>query len=448
MLIEIQRQTLLIRSVMPEYVTRTCVGGILYFFVADLFQDMSDSPPLRPRKRANCPAEVGHEPTDWDFTNKDFVEEPDNIVEKYDGMAEEIVLEHERRKVDMGRFDYSAFREAMMDQCWHYTPIPDRSLTKKIDVNTELTTSQLRQLAVRARPAVTTDCAQTEKSSTDEAGLRPTTMDDVLPLATILQRTILYMRSIERGAIVLSDPNSDVAPRAQFDGRLVDAIRIWALTKTSIINCIELPSSNVRIHESSLIALQVITSASELSPKIPVISFFCEALSAAQQTGLAPEEGSVRPIRPFEPMSGLTYSLAHQLLEMLPPLSDANGPLKQWFDGSANKISGDFDSALELLKSALSMAPSLLFCIIDGVEAFIETSTEISSQLSALVDTLREAMENDGRVFKALFTNRHRVPTLVDRLRPDEMKIISGLRRTKLAGGRAPGRRQLRMSFI
>ena len=72
---------------------------------------------------------------------------------------------------------------------------------------------------------------------------------------------------------------------------------------------------------------------------------------------------------------------------------------------------------------------------------------EASSQLSALVDTLREAMENDGKVFKALFTNRHCVPSLVSRFRPEEMKIISGISCAKLADGRAPGRRQLRMPF-
>jgi hypothetical protein len=336
----------------------------------------------------------------------------------------------------------------MMVQCWHYTPIPDRTLTKKTEVKTELTTDQLKQLAVRARPPVPMDNAQTEGSSTDKTGPGPATTEDVLPLATILQRTILYTRSIERGAIVLSDLDNDLLPRAQFDGRLVDAIRIWALTKTSIMNYIECPSGNVRIHENSLIALQIITSASELSPRIPVISFFCEALPAAQQTGLAHEEEPVRPIRSLEPVSGLTYSLAHQLLEMLPPLSDASGPLKQWFDGSANNPSGGFDSALELLKSALSMAPSLLFCIIDGVETFMDGFGEAPSQMSALVDTLREAMDNDGAVFKVLFTNRHRVPTLVNRLQPDEINIISGVRRAKLAGGRAPGRRQLRISFI
>jgi hypothetical protein len=146
-------------------------------------------------------------------------------------------------------------------------------------------------------------------------------------------------------------------------------------------------------------------------------------------------------------MMGLAYSLVHQLLEILPPLDDATEPLKRWYKGSTDNPSRDFDSALGLLKSALSIAPSLLFCIIDGVEASMDGFEEASSQLSVLVDTLREAIENDGKVFKALFTNRHRDPSLVSRFRPEEIKIISGISRAKLADGRAPSRRQLRMSF-
>ena len=402
---------------------------------------MNDSSDEQPRKRARP-----LDPSDWRVTNKDLVDESSNILENYDGMRDEakgIVPEHIGRKRDLPRPDDPDAREAVMVECWHYRRIPDRTFTRKSEVKTEVTTEQLKRLAVLARPPIQTEGAQTEKSFTEEAGPLPAMTKDILPMAMILQRTSLYMRSIEYGAVVLSDLDS----RAEFDGRLVDALRTWAVTETSIMNYVELPSNNVRVHENSILALQIITSASELTPNIPVISFFCEAPPAAHRIGLAPAGESVSLIRPLEPMSGLAYSLAHQLLEILPPLDDATGPLKQWYKGSTDNPSRDFDSALELLKSALSMAPSLLFCIIDGVEAFMDGFEEASAQLSALVDTLREAVENDGKVFKVLFTNRHRVPSLVSRFRPEEMKIISGIRRAKLAGGRAPGRRQLRMSF-
>jgi hypothetical protein len=406
---------------------------------------MSDSSDEQPRKRARPP-----DLSDWRITNKDLLDESSNILENYDGMRDEvkaIVLEHIGRKRDLPRLDHSDVREAVMVECWHYRRIPDRTFTRKAEVQTDLTTEQLKRLAVLAKPPIQTEGAQTEKSSTEEAGLLPAMTKDILPMAVILQRTSLYTRSIEYGAVVLSDLDSNQLPRAEFDGRLVDALRTWAVTETSIMNYVELPSNNIRVHENSILALQIITSALELTPNIPVISFFCEAPPAAHQIGLAPAEESVSLIRPLEPMSGLAYSLAHQLLEILPPLDDATGPLKQWYKGSTDNPSRDFGSALELLKFALSVAPSLLFCIIDGVEAFTDGFEEASAQLSALVDALREAAENDGKVFKALFTNRHRVPSLVSLFRPEEMKIISGIRRAKLAGGRAPGRRQLRMSF-
>jgi hypothetical protein len=406
---------------------------------------MSDSSDEQPRKRARP-----SDPSDWRATNKDLVDESSNILENYDGLrdeAEDIVLEHIERKRDLPRLDHSDIREAVMVECWHYRRIPDRTFTRKTEVKTELTTEQLKRLTVLAKPPIQTEGAKTEKSSTEEAGPLPAMTEDILPMAIILRRTSFYTRSIEYGAVVLSDLDNNQLPRAEFDGRLVDALRTWAVTEISIMNYVEFPSNNVRVHENSILALQIITSALERTPHIPVISFFCEAPPAANQIVLAPAEEPVSLIRPLEPMSGLAYSLAHQLLEILPPLDNATGPLKQWYKCSTNNPSRDFDSALELLKTALSIAPSLLFCIIDGVDTFMDGFEEASSQLSALVDVLREAMENDGKIFKVLFTNRHRVPSLVSRLRPEEMKIISRIRRAKLAGGRAPGRRQLRMSF-
>jgi hypothetical protein len=250
-----------------------------------------------------------------------------------------------------------------------------------------------------------------------------------------LKRSDIQLRSsqlldyIRRGATII---NVDPAIPLYLDVGMAVALEQWTLAKTSKMLYLEEQAAPQIVSGPSLAAVRMVWSSVDL--KIPVISFFCDADPDDDSDG---EKKSSKVSE--DPLLGMVYSLVHQLIGLLPPLLDPESRLTTARFDSLDGSNKSWNTALELLKDMLDMAPPLLSCIIDGIHTFHETST---GQIHQLVEVFRHAMKTEGKIFKALFTTYGRATKLVFELRGNEMVIMEGSQHFGgLPGGPMPGTR-------
>lgn len=250
-----------------------------------------------------------------------------------------------------------------------------------------------------------------------------------------LKRSDIQLRSaqlldyIRRGATII---NVDPAIPLYLDVGMAVALEQWTLAKTSKMLYLEEQAAPQIVSGPSLAAVRMVWSSVDL--KIPVISFFCDADPDDDSNG---EKKSSKVSE--DPLLGMVYSLVHQLIGLLPPLLNPESRLTAARFDSLDGSNKSWNTALELLKDMLDMAPPLLSCIIDGIHTFHEIST---GQIHQLVEVFRHAMQTEGKIFKALFTTYGRATKLVFELRGNEMVIMEGSQHFGgLPGGPMPGTR-------
>ncbi|RMZ83959.1 hypothetical protein DV737_g1316, partial [Chaetothyriales sp. CBS 132003] len=176
---------------------------------------------------------------------------------------------------------------------------------------------------------------------------------------------------IQRGS-----PMPNFEPRPGFIGHslTVNALEEWILARDSRVLCIEGPTTlSMRDSEMSAGAARIVYSAVDLG--FPSISFFCEAI---------PEEKSVDDIKRAKTndLTGLVFSLIHQLICLLPPILDEGTQIDPSKLESLS-TNPSYDVALEVLASTLASKPPMLLIVIDGLQAF---SDRDGTQVPRLMD--------------------------------------------------------------
>lgn len=158
--------------------------------------------------------------------------------------------------------------------------------------------------------------------------------------------------------------------------------------------------------------------------KLPVISHFC-ALPSHKREGMTPfEQGLI----------ALAYSLIRQLVDCLPPVVNSdvacqlNSERFRFLDGTLTH----WKEVLSLTDQLLSYAPPLLVCVVDGLDAIQDASTDVyirSLLRILLTHTRHEAVElpddkHGPRVLlKVLFTVKGQPSSLVETLSEYERNL-------------------------
>jgi hypothetical protein len=228
------------------------------------------------------------------------------------------------------------------------------------------------------------------------------------------------------------------------EGKDIVPLREWTASLQSQLICIvgaqiiSIPSP------TSLISAYYANNAREA--KLPVISHFCSLPRDR------PPDGSTREAHA---LISLGYSLIRQLLEVIPPVIDCDsgcepGPDQlRLLDGTLKS----WNEVVSLLDRLLSFAPSILFCIIDGIEWLDDRSTD--KHIKALANVLQNHVSKSRptsrvgakmppeRLFKVLFTTAGRSKALLDSLLDQQLVFADSLRAGRTPGKSMPGRQSL-----
>lgn len=222
------------------------------------------------------------------------------------------------------------------------------------------------------------------------------------------------------------------------DQRVAVALERWTLDNVSSLFYLEAAaySAEARLPQVTVAAARIVDTADKIG--VPTISFFCDIPpgSEADQSLSDDEVVSVSP-----PLLGLVYSIIFQLTLLLPPLTDIGSLLTASQVASLNTSFGGWPIALEILSKLLTMAPPFLVCVIDGFYAFENPGMD-SMPTHELLSVLQNAMEEEQKVLKVLFTNSRRAFSLVQAIPQERREIVEGTRtagsgRGRMSAGRA-----------
>jgi hypothetical protein len=174
-------------------------------------------------------------------------------------------------------------------------------------------------------------------------------------------------------------------------------IQSWISMPSARVLGIEGPAGAIPPSLNTLCAAYVASRVQQLG--IPTVQYFC---SLDYQ----------RPLDLCEKLEEIVYSLIHQVALALPEQVDStwhhdldlSGSRFSCLDGKISSL----DSSIDLLGDLLRIAPSLMFCIIDGLQLLDRDPSPASfeSSLQHFLDTLsaREVGTSTPAVLKVLFT--------------------------------------------
>lgn len=167
----------------------------------------------------------------------------------------------------------------------------------------------------------------------------------------------------------------------------------------------------------SRFASRLVDSASKSGT--PVISYFCTlecTREAARSSGQTRQQHA---------MIAMVYAVIRQLIEMSPFSFD------QQFDAIAGHIScldgtlQRLPDALKALSALISLAPPILYLIIDGVDNFDNSST--CDALNNFISTLRHHLDiATGPIIKVMFTTNLMSRTLKRAAKQGEYVLMGG----------------------
>ena len=270
-------------------------------------------------------------------------------------------------------------------------------------------TSMLQNEAQDFKELNNTEGAGRQRLALDKLPLEDTNTDDTPTPANLMDRTTFLDFSAQLcNYIRLGAPIPDLKPPPHLlaEQKTVVSLKDWMLSPESKLLCLEGPYAAPIDSEIALEAAYITWTAVDLN--FPTISFFCEAESDTVKSNKAGSSGYL----------GLIYSLIHQLICLWPPTLD--GVEDSWLNRLTSLNASELESwtpALELFRDLLQSAPPLLLCVIDGLQAFDETS---NNQASGLIAAFRSGMEDKARVFKVLLTTSGYAPALLPLLKEGE----------------------------
>lgn len=162
--------------------------------------------------------------------------------------------------------------------------------------------------------------------------------------------------------------------------------------------------------------------------KIPIISHFCSLPPRGE--GATAGKGLV----------ALAYSLARQLIELLPPVLDCDSTCDlspdrfRKFDGTL----ASWKEVLSVIDTLLYFAPPVLFCVIDGLHLLEDSSTQ--SHITSLVHTLvthtkrwvsatakTPNMNPQKLLLKVIFTTAGPPRSLLSEMATDQLIYVNSL---------------------
>jgi len=165
--------------------------------------------------------------------------------------------------------------------------------------------------------------------------------------------------------------------------------------------------------------------------KIPIISHFC-SLPQHEPRGESAAAG--------QGLVALAYSLARQLIELLPPVLDCDSTCDlspdrfRKFDGTL----ASWKEVLSVIDTLLYFAPPVLFCVINGLHLLEDSSTQ--SCITSLVHTLvthtkrwvsatakTPNMNPQKLLLKVIFTTAGPPSSLLSEMATDQLIYVNAL---------------------
>ena len=228
-----------------------------------------------------------------------------------------------------------------------------------------------------------------------------------LKIRDLVEWSVALLDYVQRGAgfQTLSDEETPIF----FDRRVVMELDAWLqVEEESKLLYLESPKY------VTAAATRVVLSAGGTDPPIPCASFFCKAQEFEDESEVQTPE--------VDPLLGVVYSLIYQILRCLPPLTEQTLITSKDRFTDLDSTLSSWDLALDLLKDTLSLVPSLMIIVIDGLLAFEE---EHEYEMKDLLDVLRKQMDVEGKVLKVLITTDRMLFSVTEELERDEMVILN-----------------------
>ncbi|KIV85405.1 hypothetical protein PV11_01102 [Exophiala sideris] len=321
---------------------------------------------------------------------------------------------HARRLEEQNRLDHeetrrqilAALNQQMQDTQASFKAVADsgRNLLRenvRTDIHDQFMDENRKQLLYVQRNLLTYENnSGTDKGQALQYGRQE---QSILQLQSQIEKLLFY---VSKGARNLNDL-AEVLPHTTHE-RVAIALANFLESTSSTMLYLEYPSMMGNVPEISLVANRLVLSADSL--RAPIISFFCGQI-LSQETEQNPHD--------YNALVGLVYSLTYQLLNLIPATGD-----QTWItiDADVENLDGhSWEEALHAFSKVLALMPSLMLCVIDGVEEF---EAERGSEVGQLVEVLRAHVDDPSKTFKVLFTSRNRCFALLDSMQGDEIDIV------------------------
>lgn len=209
------------------------------------------------------------------------------------------------------------------------------------------------------------------------------------------------------------------------------SLREWTASPASAILAITGPYQDGEVTSETLIAAYYAALARRAD--IPVISHFCTLQMEKPARGRTREELA---------LVGLVYSLIRQLVDLVPPALEDGSKFPEDRFKKLDGTTRTWDEAIAILRDLLEMSPSVLICVIDGIQWIDDLSTE--SAMKKLFSLLRHYVEpgegTQRRVCKILFTTAGESRALFTALTDREIVLTEHTHTTRAPGEEMPGR--------
>lgn len=202
------------------------------------------------------------------------------------------------------------------------------------------------------------------------------------------------MRFMDTSALPSStDRPYPSADSRQVTGKIVTRLQTWISEPKSQILCIISPQFSSYRHEASIAAQHIVSVVQNAD--VPYLAVEVSRLEPGPDV-LKNTSENLQTAR----LVVLLYSLIRQLTLLVPdPVGEASNitELLNSLDGTKESI----PMALRALRALLTHAPSLLICVIDGLQVL--DHPDLEQHVDELLRILRA--NNDGRVLKVLLTS-------------------------------------------
>lgn len=148
--------------------------------------------------------------------------------------------------------------------------------------------------------------------------------------------------------------------------------------------------------------------------RVPVMSYFCELLRRHQLRPDSDESSTMQGVM------ALVSALLRQMVEHLLPIFETGIDLSEARFRLMDGTSESWVDAMAMFRELAKLMPEKVFCVIDGLHWFDDTSVE--SYLADLIQVLRDCK------FKVLWTTTGRSAALLDHISMSETSQMQNSR--------------------